>query len=189
MPPGDHMRNLLKSRLFWAAAIPVALVGLYALLGFKVAPGIARDQAQAFVRENYQRELAVGAIAIHPFKLQVEVRDLALPDADGQPMLGFERLFVDFEIASLWHRAYTFKDVTVEAPLLRAVVRPDGSLNLADLALPDDEPEEPTPSVWVQHLGFERGAIEYKSRVTGDGADVPIASVVQFLKERSGASR
>jgi prolyl-tRNA synthetase len=37
--------------------------------------------------------------------------------------------------------------------------------------------------------GLERGAIEYKSRVTGDGADVPIASVVQFLKERSGASR
>jgi uncharacterized protein involved in outer membrane biogenesis len=155
------MPNLLKSKLFWAAAIPVALVGLYALLGFKVAPSIVRDQAQAFVREHYQRELAIGAVAIHPFKLQAEVRDLALPDADGRPMLGFQRLFVDFEIASLWNRAFTFKDVTIEAPLLRAVVRPDGSLNLADLALPEEEPEEPTPSVWVQHLGVERGAIEF----------------------------
>jgi hypothetical protein len=155
------MPNLLKSRLFWAAAIPAAVVGLYALLGFKVAPSIARDQAQAFVREHYQRELAVGAIAIHPFKLQAEVRDLALPDADGRPMLGFERLFVDFEIASLWNRAFTFKDVTIEAPLIRAVVRPDGSLNLADLALPEEEPDEPTPSVWVQRLGVERGTIEF----------------------------
>ena len=155
------MPNLLKSKLFWAAAIPVALVGLYALLGFKVAPSIVRDQAQAFVREHYQRELAIGAVAIHPFKLQAEVRDLALPDADGRPMLGFQRLFVDFEIASLWNRAFTFKDVTIEAPLLRAVVRPDGSLNLADLALPEEEPEEPTPSIWVQHLGVERGTIEF----------------------------
>jgi len=153
--------NLLKSKLFWAAAIAVALVGLYALLGFKVAPSIVRDQAQAFVREHYQRELAIGAVAIHPFKLQAEVRDLALPDADGRPMLGFQRLFVDFEIASLWNRAFTFRDVTIEAPLIRAVVRPDGSLNLADLALPEEEPEEPTPSVWVQHLAVERGAIEF----------------------------
>jgi hypothetical protein len=161
LPPGCNVSNVLKSKLFWAAAIPAALVGLYALLGFKVAPSIARDQAQTFVREHYQRELAIGAIAIHPFKLQAEVRDLALPDADGRPMLGFERLFVDFEIASLWNRAFTFKDVTIEAPLIRAVVRPDGSLNLADLALPEEEPEEPTPSVWVQHLAVERGAIEF----------------------------
>ena len=41
----------------------------------------------------------------------------------------------------------------------------------------------------VGDKGLERGVIEYKSRVTGDGADVPIATVVQFLKERSGASR
>jgi len=156
-----HMSKLLKSKLLWAIAIPVALVGLYALLGFKVAPNIARDQARAFVRENYQRELAVGEIAIHPFKLQVEVRDLGLPDADGQPMLGFERLFVDFEISSLWNRAFTFKDVIVEAPLVRAVVRPDGSLNLADLALPEEEPEEPTPSLWIQSLAVERGAVRF----------------------------
>ena len=156
-----HMAKFLKSKLVWAIAIPVALVSLYALLGFKVAPNIVRDQAQAFVRENYQRELAVGEIAIHPFKLQAEVRDLALPDADGQPMLGFERLFVDFEISSLWNRAFTFKDVIVEAPLVRAVVRPDGSLNLADLALPEEEPEEPIPSVWIQSLAVDRGAIRF----------------------------
>jgi uncharacterized protein involved in outer membrane biogenesis len=157
------MAKFLKSKLFWAAAIPLALLGLYALLGFKVAPNIARDQAQAFVRENYGRELAIGEISIHPFKLQAEVRDLALPDVDGRPMLGFERLFVDFEIASLWNRAFTFKEVTVEVPLARAVVRPDGSLNLADLALPEDpeEPEEPLPSVWIHKLAVERGEIEF----------------------------
>ncbi len=165
------MPKILRSKLFWAVAIPVALLGLYALLGFKVAPKIARDQAQAFVREHYARELAVGAITVHPFKLQAEVRDLALPDADGRPMLGFERLFVDFEIASLWNRAFTFKEVTIDAPLLRAVVRPDGRLNLADLALPEEEPEEPTPSVWVQRLTVARGAIEF----TDEARPTPIS--------------
>ena len=41
------MSTILKSKLFWAAAIPLALLGLYALLGFQLAPKIARDQAQA----------------------------------------------------------------------------------------------------------------------------------------------
>jgi uncharacterized protein involved in outer membrane biogenesis len=156
------MTGFLQSKRVWAIALVVAVVGLYALLGFKVAPDIARDQAQSFVRAHYQRELAVGAIAIHPFKLQVEVRDLALPDADGQPMLGFERLFIDFQVSSLWNRAYTFKDVIVTAPLVRAVVRPDGSLNLADLTLPDAEPDKPTPSLWIQALTVERGAVRFR---------------------------
>ena len=146
----------------WAVAIPIAALGLYALLGFKLAPTIARDGAQAFVREHYQRELVIGEIAIQPFKLQVEVRDLALPDADGQQMLGFGRLFVDFEVSSLWNRAYTFREVVVEAPMGRTVVRPDGSLNLADLALPEEEPAGPAPPLWIQSLAVEGGALRFR---------------------------
>jgi uncharacterized protein involved in outer membrane biogenesis len=154
---------ILKSKPFIAFAIIAALLGLYALLGFKVAPGIVRDQATGFVRENYGRELQVGEVRVQPFKLQLEVRDLALPDTDARTMLGFARLFVDFELASLWERAFVFKDVTLEAPVARAVVRPDGSLNLGDLALPEDpeEADAPLPSVWIQSLAVERGTITF----------------------------
>ena len=41
----------------------------------------------------------------------------------------------------------------------------------------------------VGDKGLERSAIEYKSRADGTGADVPIDSVVQFLRERSGTRR
>ena len=155
--------RIFKSRLFWVIAVPVLLVGLYALLGFKVAPGIVRDQAQKFVREHYGRELQLGEVRIHPFKLQLEVKDLALPDADGQTMIGFQRLFVDFELASLWERALVFKDIDVDAPLLRAVVRPDGALNLADLALPPDPEEEdsPPPSLWIRSLVVDQGTLDF----------------------------
>ena len=83
---------LLKSKLFIVAAMVAALVGLYALLGFKVAPNIVRSKAIEFVHETYGRELRVGEVRIQPFKLQIEVRDLAFPDADGQTMLGFEQI-------------------------------------------------------------------------------------------------
>ena len=113
--------------------------------------------------ENYGRELQVGEVRVHPFKLQLEVRDLALPDTDARTMLGFARLFVDFELSSLWERAFVFKDVTLEAPVARAVVRPDGSLNLGDLALPEDpeDADAPLPSVWIQSLAVERGTVTF----------------------------
>ncbi len=156
------MGNILKSKLFWAAAVMLVLTGLYALLGFYAAPRIVRSQAIDFVREKYGRELALGEIRIDPFKLQAEIKDLSLPDTDGKPMLAFRRFFVDFELSSLWQRAYVFKDVQLEAPLARAVIRPDGSVNLADLALPDEEDkDEPLPAIWIQQFVLGDGTVQF----------------------------
>jgi prolyl-tRNA synthetase len=41
----------------------------------------------------------------------------------------------------------------------------------------------------VGDKGLERGVLEYKPRSGAAGADVPLDSVVQFLRERSGAGR
>ena len=156
------MGNILKSKLFRAAAIVLVLTGLYALLGFYAAPRIARSQAIDFVRENYGRELALGEIRVNPFKLQAEIKDLSLPDTDGKPMLAFRRFFVDFELSSLWQRAYVFKEIQLEAPLARAVIRSDGSVNLADLALPDEEDtDEPLPALWIQRFALGEGTLQF----------------------------
>jgi Domain of Unknown Function (DUF748) len=154
--------RIFRSKLAWAAVIVAALVGLYALVGFKVAPGLVRDQAIKYVRQNYGRELRIGEVWIDPFKLQAEIRDLALPDADGSPMLGFRRLFVDFELASLWQRTFIFKDVIVEVPEVRAVIRRNGAMNFADLAPkkvapPPEGDDGALPGVWLQSVDVKNG--------------------------------
>ncbi len=156
------MGKVLKSKLVRAAAVVLVLTGVYALLGFYAAPRIVRSQAIEFVRENYGRELTLGEIRINPFKLQAEIKDLSLPDTDGKPMLAFRRFFVDFELSSLWQRAYVFKDVQLDAPLARAVIRPDGSVNLAELALPDEEEtDEPLPALWIQQFALGDGTLQF----------------------------
>jgi hypothetical protein len=156
---------LLKSKWLWVALASAMLVGAYAFVGFKVAPGIVRKQATQFVRATYQRELKLGDIRINPFKLTFEARDIALPDRDGQPLLALRRLFFDFEVSSLWHRAYVFREVQIEAPYIRPVLRPDGSMNLADLAVPADPkaPKQPAaiPAVWIAALAVSQGRIDY----------------------------
>ena len=52
------MGALLKSKLVIAVAIIAALIGLYALLGFKVAPGFVRNKAVEYVRGAANEPLA-----------------------------------------------------------------------------------------------------------------------------------
>ncbi len=168
-------------------AILLAIAGLYALLGFQLAPRIVRSQAIAFVKSEYGRDLAIGLVKVNPFLLQLEVHDLALPDADGKPMLGFRRLFVDFEASSLWHRAYVFKDLDVETPELRAVVRPDGSFNLSDLAAKEPSAPEPQssglPAVWLQSLVVSNGSLAYSDLARSKPLERSFTPVTFSLKD------
>jgi Domain of Unknown Function (DUF748) len=181
------MGALLKSKLVIAVAIVAALIGLYALLGFKVAPGFVRNKAVEYVRAEYGRELTLGEIRIHPFKLQFEARDIAFPDADGERMLGLDRLFVDFELSSLWKGAFYFRDVDLDAPYVRAVIRPGGAMNLADLApkapapAEDDEP----PTVWIADLVVADGAADFIDRARKRPFErrfAPVAFTLQDFK-------
>ena len=159
------MGKMVRAKWFRATLVCVALVALYAGLGFGLAPGIIRKQAVDFFAETYGRELQVGAVRLNPFLLQLEIQDLALPDKDGREMLGLKRLFVDFELSSLWRRVFVFREVTVDAPGVRAALRADGTLNLADLALPArDVPERKKaglPSVWIESLSITDGKFDY----------------------------
>ena len=181
------MGALLKSKLVIAAAIVAALIGLYALLGFKVAPGFVRNKAVEYVRAEYGRELSLGEIRIHPFKLQFEARDIAFPDADGERMLGLDRLFADFELSSLWKRAFYFREVDLDAPYVRAMIRPGGAMNLADLApkasapAEDDEP----PTVWIADLEVADGAADFIDRARTRPFErrfAPVAFALQDFK-------
>jgi Domain of Unknown Function (DUF748) len=178
------MGALLKSKLVIGVAIAAALIGLYALFGFKVAPGLVRNKAVEYVRSEYGRELALGEIRIHPFNLQFEVRDVAFPDADGERMLGLQRLFVDFELSSLWKRAFYFREVRVEAPYVRALIRPEGSMNLADLASkePATEDDEP-PAVWIAALDVDAGTVDFLDHARSRPFERQFSPVTFALKD------
>ncbi len=101
--------------------------------GFFAVPHFARNALQDFVRQHYGRTLTIGGIQFNPFTLALDVTGFSLPDADGQPLIAFDRLHVSLQLASLWRFAPSFREILLEQPYVRAVVRQDGALNLADL--------------------------------------------------------
>lgn len=147
-------------------AVWLALVGVlaaYAGLGFYAVPRFLTGFLRDTVRTDYARELAVGAIRFNPFSLALEVDALALPDADGGPLLAFDHLRVDVELNSLWHRALSFREIAVDGLALHAVVRPGGALNLADLQSAESEAADagPLPRLMVADLRVSKSRIRF----------------------------
>ncbi len=156
---GLHLPRWARGLLGAACA-----VGLYALVGYQLIPKLIHDQAVGYVRENYGRELSLGAVRFDPFLLSLEIDRLALPDRDG-PLLSFAFLKVDFEaFGSLWRRAWVFHEITLERPELHAEVRKDGVLNLLDFASKEPAKEQPNsepPALAIDALHLREGAVSF----------------------------
>jgi uncharacterized protein DUF748 len=148
----------------------VLLSSAYAVAGFVGVPHLLRSQLLSFVSGHYGRTASIGEIRFNPFTFALEAKDFTLPDADGKPMLSFGRLWLDLEAASLWRLAPSFSDIEIERPFIRALVRKDGALNLADLAKPFESatPTPPPPPdakparLFVDRFSVNAGNVTYE---------------------------
>lgn len=190
----DRLRKFPYRKTLAAAA---GTLLLYTALGFWAAPGLIERGIPRYVAENLQRQASVGHVRVNPLLFKVEIRDFALKEADGEPIVGFERLLVDFELSSLVRWAWTFSEITLEGLDLHADIRPDGVLNLAALAESFPKGEGPPayhpPRLVLQHIAFIRGAFTFSDRSGPVPASASLRPIdlemkdISTLPDQSGA--
>ena len=149
-------------RALWVAAGLAAVVGLYAGFGFWAAPRIIKAQVVSQIAERYHRNASLGEVRLNPFTLRLQADRFNLPDADGKPMIGFDRLVVRVSGASIWRGGLAFDEIGLDAPRLRLVRRPNGRLNIQDLVPPPSRaPSKGKPlKVMIDHLAVRHGRAE-----------------------------
>lgn len=151
-----------------ALIVLVLLLIAYTVFGYWIVPRMVRSNLVGFASEQYGRTASVGDISFRPFTLKLELHDFSLPDADGAPMLAFRRLLLDFDLSSVWRVGASFAAVELDDPFARVMLRPDGSLNLSDLAKlahpspPSDSKEN--PRVFIDRLSVSTGRIAFEDR-------------------------
>ncbi|MGH8203211.1 MAG: DUF748 domain-containing protein, partial [Steroidobacteraceae bacterium] len=145
-------------------------VAAYAAAGFWLVPRILRSQAEAFASEKYGREVSLGEIRFNPFSFELTVGDFSFPDVDGKPLAAFDKLLVNLELSSIWRAGASFREISIEQPYLRAVIRESGELNFADLAKPfPEEPEDPAepdepPRLFINLFSMTAGHVDFTDR-------------------------
>lgn len=169
----------MKRVLKWLLSLPFLLVlgalVVYALGGFVIAPWWIKREWPQMVRTHLSAAGSVGEIHINPFKLTVEILDAKVTEAGGtQPAVAFDRLFVDFEASSLFRRAWTFAEITLERPRLNLEVDANDALNIAKLTSANPpskaEPSSDLPRLLLQKATFKQGLVTLTDKGFGKPA-------------------
>jgi hypothetical protein len=149
-------------------AVIVVLAVAYTLAGFLLVPRLITHYVPRYAQEQLERRAEIGEVRFNPFLFKLEVKHFSLQEADGRPLLGFDRLFVDFEPTSVFGRAWTFADIQLDAPRADVVLARDGTVNLLDLldTLARSDPASPSEAkpprpVLLEHTVVRGGRLTF----------------------------
>jgi len=124
---------------------------IYTLGGFLLAPWLVERQLVSVSAERAGLITSVDTIDINPYTLTFTMEGLDVSDSEAAPLLSLERLFINFELASLVRRAWSFDEyhvIGLEAALERFG---NGDTNVGAVAeqwlatAPPQETAEPEP--------------------------------------------
>ncbi len=129
----------------------LALVALYSLLGFLILPGIALRVANQQLAQYATVPAHLQRIELNPFSLELTLWGLQIGEP-GKEQVGFERLYANLALDSLWSGALHLDAVELDKPRNEVLFAKDGTLNLTQLfklpaseAKPDEPPSDPFP--------------------------------------------
>lgn len=138
------MRHMYKG-LTRALGAMLALVALYSLLGFLILPGVGLRIANQQLAQYATVPAQLQRIEFNPFSLELTVWGLQIGEP-GKEQVGFERLYANLALDSVWKGALHLQAVELDKPRNEVLFAKDGTLNLTQLfKLPASEPKSEQP--------------------------------------------
>lgn len=153
---------------FWL----VLLLAVYTLAGFFLLPW----WLQRFVPEQLEQRMGwqaqVEEIKTNPFSMSLDIRTLTADDADGEKVIGFDRLFVDLGFWKLFTGVVGLQAIAIEEPFIRLDLLDDYGVNFArdwseaNPAATESEPAEDDtsapPKLYFQQITINGGELLFR---------------------------
>ena len=131
-------------------------LALYSLLGFLILPGIALRVVNQQLANYATTPAHIQRIELNPFSLELTLWGLNI-GAPGKEQVGFERLYLNLQLDSLWTRALHLADIELDKPKTEILFDKEGKLNLLGLfKIPASEPTPANPDAKPFPLRIER---------------------------------
>lgn len=151
-----QMKPHMPKGLIRAIGALLTALALYSLLGFLILPGIALRVANQQLANYATTPATLSRIELNPFSLEVTLWGLIIGEP-GKEQVGFERLYANLQIDSLWTKALHLSDIEIDKPKTEILFGKDGKLNLLGLfKIPASEPTPADPNAKPFPLRIER---------------------------------
>jgi outer membrane protein OmpA-like peptidoglycan-associated protein len=142
-------RENKSERIKLAKKIGLIVAGLflfYLIIGFWVVAPLLKPRLEAQLSSVIGRKVTIAEIKLNPLVLSATISSFTVSDVDGQPFAGFETLYANAQMSSVFRWALTVKEIRVQGPFGVLKLLPGNKLNiddiLAKLSARKKEPEE-----------------------------------------------
>jgi len=129
----SHFWDLLAPRerkvLLWI----FGLLLFYAVAGFLILPPIVRSVAVKQLSRQLDRDVSIQKVDINPFALSATIRGLLIKDKDGGPFVSWDEVYVNFQLASFFGKAWVFKEISTTRPFVHVQMNRDYTFNFSDI--------------------------------------------------------
>ncbi|MBV4473656.1 DUF748 domain-containing protein [Pseudomonas botevensis] len=150
------MKPHMPKGLIRATGALLTALALYSLLGFLILPGIALRVVNQQLANYATVPAHLQRIELNPFSLEVTLWGLVIGEP-GKEQVGFERLYANLQLDSLWTKALHLSDIELEKSRTEILFAKDGQLNLLGLfKLPASEPTPADPDAKPFPLRIDR---------------------------------
>ncbi|WP_065261583.1 DUF748 domain-containing protein [Pseudomonas bananamidigenes] len=150
------MKPHMPKGLIRAIGALLTALALYSLLGFLILPGIALRVANQQLANYATLPAHLQRIELNPFSLEVTLWGLVIGEP-GKEQVGFERLYANLQLDSLWTKALHLSAIELDKPKTEVLFAKDGKLNLLGLfKLPASEPTPADPDAKPFPLRIDR---------------------------------
>ncbi len=115
----------------WVLFFGLSLVVL-GIIGGVWLPRWAQPRLEAMLSSTLNRTVSIEELNFNPFIFKATLRGVNIADK-GAPFIRFKSMILDVELASLWHMAPVFKEITLINPVLEIVRLNESKYNFSDL--------------------------------------------------------
>lgn len=99
-----------RRKRFWG----IVFFLIYTLAGYVVAPPIVREEIVSSLQKTLDRPVVLDDLRINPFALSADLRGFHVSEADGSPLIGFDRLTIRFGLGSVLNWAWSFDEIRLD---------------------------------------------------------------------------
>jgi hypothetical protein len=170
----------------------IVVVVLYTVGGFFGVPALVERMTVSAIRDSAGREATLERVRFNPYVLSLQIEGFAVQDTDGAALAGFDRLFVNFQLSSLFRWAWTFREISVDGPyhLVERFAPGDSRLTrlLADLQERAAEPDPAAqaaglPRFLVHELNLNEGRLHFRDDVPAESVDLEFGPITVSVRE------
>lgn len=137
----SHVKSFFRiGRTFdswsWPARVIVIgciLIALYAGIGFLLLPPLIKPRLVKAIADRTGRHVELGELQVNPFALSTTLQKFEMQERDDNRFIGFDELYVNFQVSSLFRRTYTFAQLHLTAPFVCVKILKDKTFNFQDL--------------------------------------------------------